>query len=230
VVLTIVGALCLLLSCLYQETLSDGERYEGTILGSLSRLVAVGKNAGFLVPCLIFSLYQLAFMGYIAMSSYIYVDVFELSEQMYSYFFAANAALSTVGPMLYVRFMTGFNKKKFAMTCFVVYVICGAFLICLGGSAPFLFWLGFAPFSLVGTISRPFSTNIMLDQQEGDTGSASSLINGVSTIFGSVGMVCASMWSDIVFGLGIIIFASGVVSIIGWLLLMRSAVPCRGVK
>lgn len=230
IVLTVVGLLCLLLAFLYQETLSDEERYEGTVLGSLGRLVAVGKNIGFLVPCIIFSLYNLAFMGYIAMSSYIYVDVFGLSEQLYSYFFAANAALSMIGPMLYVRFMTGFDKKKFALTCFALYAVCGIFIVVLGGNAPFLFWLGFAPFSLVGTITRPFGTNIMLDQQSGDTGSASSLINGVATVLGSVGMMCAAMWDNIVAGLGIMICLTGIVSILGWLLLMRSSVPCRGVK
>ncbi len=230
IVLTVVGLLCLLLAFLYQETLSDEERYEGTVLGSLGRLVAVGKNIGFLVPCIIFSLYNLAFMGYIAMSSYIYVDVFGLSEQLYSYFFAANAALSMIGPMLYVRFMSGFDKKKFALTCFALYAVCGIFIVVLGGNAPFLFWLGFAPFSLAGTITRPFGTNIMLDQQSGDTGSASSLINGVATVLGSIGMMCAAMWGNIVAGLGIMICLTGIVSILGWLLLMRSSVPCRGVK
>lgn len=230
VVLTVVGAVCLLLAFLYQETLSDEERYEGTVLGSLGRLVTVGKNMGFLVPCLIFSLYNLAFMGYIAMSSYIYVEYFGLSEQVYSYFFAANAALSMVGPILYVRFMTGFNKKKFAMICFALYAVCGAAIALIGHTSPFLFWIGFAPFSLIGTITRPFGTNIMLDQQSGDTGSASSLINGVATILGSVGMMCASMWADIVFGLGFMICVTGIVSVICWMLLMRSAVPCRGVK
>lgn len=153
VVLTAVGAVCLLLAFLYQETLSDEERYEGTVLGSLGRLVTVGKNMGFLVPCLIFSLYNLAFMGYIAMSSYIYVEYFGLSEQVYSYFFAANAALSMVGPILYVRFMTGFNKKKFAMICFALYAVCGAAIVLIGHASPFLFWIGFAPFSLIGTIT-----------------------------------------------------------------------------
>ncbi len=230
VVLTVVGTVCLLLSLLYQETLDAAERYDGTVLGSLGRLVTVGKNAGFLVPCLIFSLYNLAFMGYIAMSSYIYVDFFGLSEQVYSYFFAANAALSLIGPMIYVKFFTRTNKRKFANVCFIGYVLCGVLLLLLGDKTPLLFWLGFAPFSLLGTISRPFSTNILLEQQSGDTGSASSLINGVSTILGSVGMMTASMWSDTIFGMGITIFLSGAVSVVGWALLMRSKVPCHGVK
>lgn len=149
---------------------------------------------------------------------------------MYSYFFAANAALSLIGPMIYVKFFTRTNKRKFANVCFIGYVLCGVLLLLLGHNAPVLFWLGFAPFSLLGTISRPFSTNILLEQQSGDTGSASSLINGVSTILGSVGMMTASMWSDTIFGMGITIFLSGAVSVVGWALLMRSKVPCHGVK
>lgn len=228
--LTVAGAACLVLSLLYQETLPEDEKYEGSMIGAIGRLFAVGKNISFIVPCFIFSLYNLAFMGYISMSSYIYVEHFGLSEQVYSYFFAANAGLSMIGPMLYVKFLSNANKKKFAAVCFAIYAVCGAAIVLVGGLHPALFWLGFAPFSLVGTITRPFSTNIMLDQQTGDTGSASSLIGGVATVFGSIGMVTASLFSNIVFGLGAIIFTIGVGSFIGWMLLMKSSLPLKGVK
>ena len=229
-VLTGAGLVCLLLALLYQETLPEDEKFEGSVVGSIGRLFTVGRNVSFIVPCLIFSMYNLAFMGYISMSSYIYVDHFGLSEQVYSYFFAANAALSMLGPMLYVRFLSRANKKKFAFGCFSVYLICGLVIVTIGGLAPFLFWLGFAPFSLTGTTTRPFSTNILLDQQDGDTGSASSLINGVATVFGSAGMVLVSLFSNLVMGLGTIICTTGVVSLVGWTLLMKSALPLRGVK
>lgn len=228
--LTVAGLACLVLSVLYQETLPEDEKYHGSVPGAIGRLFAVGKNISFIVPCFLFSLYNLAFMGYISMSSYIYVEYFGLSEQMYSYFFAANAGLSMIGPMLYVKFLSNVNKKKFAAICFAIYAVCGAAIIMVGGMHPALFWLGFMPFSLVGTITRPFSTNIMLDQQKGDTGSASSLIGGVATVFGSVGMVTASLFSNPVFGLGFIIFLSGVGSLIGWMLLMKSSLPLHGVK
>ena len=229
-VLTGAGLVCLIMSILYQETLAEEEKYEGSIIGSIGRLFAVGRNVSFIVPCFIFSMYNLAFMGYISMSSYIYVSYFGLSEQVYSYFFAANAGLSMLGPMLYVRFLSRANKKKFAVGCFAIYTVCGVAIVTIGGIAPFLFWLGFAPFSLTGTITRPFSTNIMLDQQDGDTGSASSLISGVATVFGSVGMVAVSMFSNPVMGLGTIICITGIVSLAGWALLMKSNLPLRGVK
>ncbi len=228
--LTVAGLACLVLSILYQETLPADEKYEGSIPGAVGRLFTVAKNTSFIVPCLLFSLYNLAFMGYISMSSYIYVDYFGLSEQTYSYFFAANAGLSMIGPMMYVKFFSNANKKKFAAVCFTIYVVCGAAIVLVGGLHPVLFWLGFVPFSLMGTVTRPFSTNIMLDQQDGDTGSASSLINGVGTVFGSIGMVTASLFSNIVFGLGVIIFVIGSISLIGWMLLMKSSLPLKGVK
>ena len=228
--LTVAGAACLVLSVFYQETLPEDEKYHGTVFGAIGRLFAVGKNVSFIVPCFLFSLYNLAFMGYISMSSYIYVEYFGLSEQTYSYFFAANAALSMIGPMAYVKFFSNANKKTFAAVCFTVYAICGAAIILVGGLHPALFWLGFMPFSLAGTITRPFSTNIMLDQQTGDTGSASSLIGGVATVFGSIGMVTASLFSNPVFGLGAIILLSGVASLVGWTFLMKSNLPLKGVK
>lgn len=228
--LRIAGAACLVLALLYRETLPAEEKYEGSLLGAIGRLFAVGRNVSFIVPCLLFSLYNLAFMGYISMSSYIYVEYFGLSEQNYSYFFAANAALSMVGPMAYVKFFSDANKKKFAAVCFALYAVCGAAIVLVGGVHPVLFWLGFMPFSLVGTISRPFSTNIMLDQQDGDTGSASSLIGGIMTVFGSIGMVAASLFSNPVFGLGFIIFLSGAASLVGWLALMKSSLSLKGVK
>ena len=229
-VLTAAGLACLIMSLLYQETLAEDEKYEGSIIGSIGRLFAVGRNVSFIVPCFIFSMYNLAFMGYISMSSYIYVSYFGLSEQVYSYFFAANAGLSMLGPMLYVKFLSRANKKNFAFVCFAIYTVCGLAIVTIGGIAPFLFWLGFAPFSLTGTTTRPFSTNIMLDQQDGDTGSASSLISGVATVFGSVGMVAVSLFSNPVMGLGTIICITGIVSLAGWALLMKSSLPLRGVK
>lgn len=229
-VLTAAGAAVFLLSLLYQETLEPEDRVSESTVATVGKLITVGKNKGFLVPCLIFSLYNFAFMGYISMSSYIYVDQFGLSEQTYSYFFAANALVSLMGPMAYVKFCANVNKVRLAYTCFAIYVVCGCSLIFLGQLAPALFWLSFAPFSFLGSLTRPFSSSLLLDQQKGDTGSASSLINGVATIFGSAGMMGISLWSNHILGLGEIILTSGLLSLVGWALLMRSKVTVVGIK
>ncbi len=228
--LAIIGALCLITAFFYQETLPETERYEGTLLGSLGRLVVVGRQLNFLAPAVIFALYSLPFMGYIAISSYIYVDYFGLSEQVYSYFFAANACVSLIGPVLYVKFFRRLDKRIFATASMILAILCGAVMLTVGKWSPWLFLISFAPFSLMGTAVRPFSTNMMLDQVKADTGSASSLINAINTVMGSIGMVLASMaWSNIVTGLGMIIAVVSVIELAAWLLLMRSRVQLVGV-
>ena len=108
-------------------------------------------------------------MGYIAISSYIYVDYFGLSEQVYSYFFAANACVSLIGPVLYVKFFRRLDKRIFATASMILAILCGAVMLTVGKWSPWLFLISFAPFSLMGTAVRPFSTNMMLDQVKADT-------------------------------------------------------------
>ncbi|MEY8001297.1 multidrug effflux MFS transporter [Clostridium sp. Mt-5] len=230
-ILAAVSAVNLLLALLYKETLKNDERYTGTLSGAIRRLFVVGKNKGFIIPTLIFSLSSLPFMGYIAISSYIYVDYFRLTEQAYSYFFAANALVSIMGPVIYVKYLSTLKKNTFAMVCFLLSVLSGILVMIIGRLSPVFFVLSFMITSLMGTAIRPFSTNVLLDQQKGDTGSASSLINTLFTVFGSMGMSIASIpCGNIVIELGCLITIFSCAALIGWYVFMRSNIPCIGVK
>src|SRR5690554_2926430 len=76
--LTAICVLNLILTLLYQESLKENERYRGSLLSSMNRLIIVSKNKSFIIPALIFSLPRLPFLGYIAISSYIYINYFGL--------------------------------------------------------------------------------------------------------------------------------------------------------
>lgn len=229
--LAAIGILNLILTLLYQESLTEADRYKGTLLGSMGRLLVVARNRSFFYPAIIFSLLALPFMGYIAVSSYIYVDYFGLNEQVYSYFFAANALVSILGPFLYVRFFSKMNKKLLATACFAVAAVSGLLVMTIGRHSPALFLLSFVWMSLAFTATRPFSMSLLFRQQQGDTGSVSSIINTMTTVLGSIGMAVASVpWGNIVTGLGVLIVAMGLISVIGWLAFLRSSIPCVGVK
>ncbi|MBC3796114.1 multidrug effflux MFS transporter [Acetobacterium tundrae] len=229
--LSLISLVNLGFSLLFQETLKDEDRYTGTLFGSFGRLIIVSKNKSFIIPAFIFALSTLPFMGYIAVSSYIYVDYFGLSAQVYSYFFAANALLSIAGPFIYVKFLSNMDKKLFASIILAIATLSGVLVMTLGTLTPLLFWASFIFMSVAGTVMRPFSTNLLLDQQESDTGSASSVIGTLFTVFGSIGMSLASIsWGNIVFGLGLLITVFSLLSLLSWNLFMKSKIPCVGVK
>lgn len=229
--LAAISIINLILSILYQETLKEEERYEGTLTGSIGRLFTVAENKGFFIPAVIFSLGALPFMGYIAVSSYIYEDYFGLSAQIYSYFFAANALVSLSGPFIYVRFLSGMNKKVFTLLFLAISTLSGVLVMTIGTLTPVVFLLSFMLMSLSGTIIRPFSTNLLLEQQKSDTGSASSLINTLFTVMGAIGMSIASVpWGNIIVGLGALMTIFSALSLVGWSLFLKSNIPCVGVK
>ncbi len=229
--LTLICVLNLILALLYQESLKENERYKGSLLGSMSRLIVVGKNKSFIIPALIFSLPGLPFLGYIAISSYIYVDYFGLSEQVYSYFFAANALIAILGPTIYVRYLSGLNNKLFVAGCFGVTALSGILMMTIGTFAPVAFLICNIMMSLMMTAMRPFSTNLLFDQQKGDAGSASSIMNTSFTVFGSIGMTIASIsWGNMVIGLGAIITIVSLICMISWHLFLKSDIPCIGIK
>jgi DHA1 family bicyclomycin/chloramphenicol resistance-like MFS transporter len=230
-VLAAIGVLNMLLTVLFQETLDKEDRYNGTLFGSIGRLAVVARNKSFFIPAVIFSVNALPFMGYIAVSSYIYVDYFGLNAQVYSYFFAANALISLGGPFIYIRFLGAVDKKFLARLFFAISAFSGVLVMTIGTMAPALFWLSFVLMSLSGTIIRPFSTNILLEQQKNDIGSASSLINTLFTVLGCIGMSLASMpWGNIVVGLGVLITIFSAISLITWSLFVRSKIPLAGLK
>ena len=228
VVIAIIALFNLILAFLYQETLDASEATQGNVLNSFVRLAHVCKNGKFMLLVFIFGISQVAFMGYIASSSYIYQDFFGSSKTYYSYFFAANAFLSMLAPLCYVRFLLDSNKKALATVCLTICTITGVLMILFGTVSPWLFLLTFVPFSVISSIIRPFSSNLQLLSQEGDTGSASSIINVIPTIFGCIGMTVIPMGSNLVLTLAAAIAILSAVQLIAWILLIKSPIKIKG--
>lgn len=84
-----MGAIALCLSLRLDETLE--QRYAGSLLQSLGRLGIVLKNPGFSIPLGIFSLVPLPLMAFIGASSFIYIEGFGMTENLYSFYFATIA-------------------------------------------------------------------------------------------------------------------------------------------
>lgn len=78
---------------------------------------------------------------------------------------------------------------------------------------------------------RPYSTNILLEQQKSDTGSASALISFIRGVIGSMGMLMPLLpWPDYITALSVTTMVALAVGIVLWVLLMRSCIPLATVK
>lgn len=229
VVLIAAGAVNLAASFFFEETLPESERYKGSFWSTFGRLAVVGKNVGFTGVLTVFSLLAAPYMAYVAVSSYVYVQYFGLSEQVYSYFFAANSFFAVVGPFLYMKLIGIVSPRQFTYGCFIFTVVAAAALLTVGSISPWWFLIAFLPVTIMESAARPFSTAILLDQQKTDIGSASSLINAVNTVFGSLGMMLGALnWSNFIEGLGIIAAVCVTLAIAGWLALLHFKIRVEG--
>lgn len=229
VVLIAAGAVNLAASFFFEETLPESERYKGSFWSTFGRLAVVGKNVGFTGVLTVFSLLAAPYMAYVAVSSYVYVQYFGLSEQVYSYFFAANSFFAVVGPFLYMKLIGIVSPRQFTYGCFIFTVVSAAALLTVGSISPWWFLIAFLPVTIMESAARPFSTAILLDQQKTDIGSASSLINAVNTVFGSLGMMLGALnWSNFIEGLGIITAVCVTLAIAGWLALLHFKIRVEG--
>lgn len=221
--LAVTGGICCLMALLYRESLPDDERLDVGVFRSLGRLTVIARNRGFMLFLVVIAFFNLGFMAYIASASYIYVDYFGQSEQVYTYFFAASAALTVPGPILSIRILKHISQRTFTWILLGLGLVSGVLLFLFGHASPFAFCGIFLIFCIAGATSRPYTTDILLSQNKGDTGSASSMLNFVINMFGVVGMALMSLpWANLVSGLATVTIVGISVSIVLWIVMLRS--------
>ncbi|HEX2999327.1 MAG TPA: MFS transporter, partial [Armatimonadota bacterium] len=226
-----IASLCLIAVMFLQEALPHEARYHGKIIGSLGRLFVIGKDKAFTRFLMTAAFITTAFMAYIAVSSYIYIEYFKLSATQYSFFFASNAAVSGLSPFFYIYVNRKFPTERLITTILSIACCSGVAVLLLGRLAPAAFLLTFIPFTFSCSMFRPLSTNTLLSQQDTDIGSASSLINFGNTLMGSLGMILGTLpWTNFVTGLGSVILCCSLLSLTNWFLLKNSDLKLRALE
>ncbi len=221
--LTGIGGFALICALLLQETLR--ERHTGALLATYARLGKVLQNRGFTLLLLLFSLGGISGLAFVTASTYIYQEGFHLSSQVYSLYFGLNAVCLILGPMIYMRLSRRFHSETIIRASFLASLASGIMVVLLGNQAPYIFALCILPSSIAGSIIRPPSANLMLEQQSGDTGSMVSVIGCVSLLMGSLGMTLISLpWGNTIMALGTMIALTAGVSLLAWPLVIKQAV------
>jgi DHA1 family bicyclomycin/chloramphenicol resistance-like MFS transporter len=215
-----IGILALIGSLLLEETITL--RSSGSILGNLGRLGKVLQNRGFTMLLFLFSIGGISGMAFIAGSTYIYQNGFGLSEQAYSYFFSLNALGMISGPMIFLFIARRYRYETIIRTCFLIMAASGLLVFFFGSTQPWIFALCILPASIAGSCSRPPASNLMLEQQTGDTGSVASVMGCTGLLMGSLGMQLISFdWGSKILALGVMSFTTATISLLCWPVVLR---------
>ena len=215
-----LGVFSFLGSLFVHETSTD--RTDGNLFVALGRLLVVLKNPSFTIMVCLFSLMMVPVLSFVGASPYIYMQEFGLSEQTFSMFFAANAFVMGLGPMLFILLSKFFYRRSIITCCFLSIITGGVLVLTFGSMSPWIFALTVLPTGLGITTSRPPSMNLCLEQQDKDTGSASSLINCTFALAGSLGMMIVSFdWQHRIMVLGTVYLCVGIISLLMWPIALR---------
>ena len=206
-----------------EETIE--QRSTGSLFAAVGRLAVVLKNSTFLAFVITFSVISIPFLAYISVSSYIYQISFGLSEQVYSYYFAFNALFMVFGPLLYIHLSKTVSKKTIITVSYGILALGGILLCAIGSLRPWVFALCLLPATFTGGFMRPPTVKLMLDEQQSDIGSASSLMNFAFTILGCVGMIAVSFnWANRILVIGLLYLIVAIIGQALWLFVCRRKV------
>jgi len=201
--LIIIGILVWIFVLFLKETnreYSDVSTFKTTL-----RLLVVLKNPNFTRLLIVFSVISIPILAFISVSSFLFVKRFGLSNEAFSIYFGVISACFIIGGPIYLLLRKFFKPLSIITTCYIGSIISGILMLAIGQMSPLLFAIPVALGYLSVSISRPPSNSLLLEQQDKDTGSASSLIQAAFVLTGSLGMVFISFdWSNRIMILGIV--------------------------
>ena len=214
--LIVVGGLLALATLIYQETLPKARRFKG-LADSFKKYPELLQNRYFLGHCLMQCFYFGAFFSYLAGSSFVFQNIYEVSPQTYSFIFGTIGIGLMLSGMVPARFAGKVADVKILKGALMVPLLSAVFM--LAGfilAAPLwytiiILFITIVPLSVMGTAS--FS--LALSRQGKNAGSASALIGFFSMILGGCMMPVVGIAGDhTAIPMGIIMLSGYILSFI----------------
>jgi DHA1 family bicyclomycin/chloramphenicol resistance-like MFS transporter len=146
--LTILSCVSLILSIMLSETLAKSQRIQGNVFQTLLSLGQIVKLKPFMVFLLTMTGPTLIYMSFLAVSSYIYIKWFHLSQTHYSIFFAINSLILMVGPQLYLLLRNKLSARQIVRVSFMTILIAGISLLSIGSISSIVFLISFMPVTI----------------------------------------------------------------------------------
>lgn len=216
VALAVMGIIGLVIALVISETMHADHRLAAGVVPALRdmmmRVRSLLSKRSFNAMALIVGVAGLAYMGYIAVASYILLDDFDSGYVIYNLVYAGICGVSVLAPFVYLRISKMMSPRALTVLCAVLGLVAAAFMAVFGIWGPFAFFCCFVPYALMEGIIRPHAFVVLLDQPPDQVGSASAFANFVYTMLGAAGTVVMTLpWTSYVGGLAIVMGACSII-------------------
>ncbi len=172
------------------------------VLSSYRRLAG---NVRFMTQCTLIALGMTPLFCFIGGSAFIFVTQFGLSEQTYSYFFAFNSLALMLGFWTCGRLLKRMSGYRIILLGYLGILVFSVILALCSDLGPWGMALPMALMTMSLGLSRPPSSNFLLEQVDSDTGSAASLIMFTYFVGGATAMWFISLpWDNKILTLAVV--------------------------
>lgn len=178
------------------------------------------RNRRYVGFALMMSMVVLPHFAFIGGSADIYITRLGLSEQVFGYFFALNAAAIMAGAFACTRLLGRVGARGLLTAGFAGILVGGVGMIMRWLPGPWGLALPMAIISFSFGLSRPPSNNLVLEQVDRHAGTASSLLIFIYFMLGAFSMWLISLdWSDKIHTIGVLGAVCGGVLLGIWIFL-----------
>ena len=219
-----VSLLCLVISFFIPETLPHNQKSEGSVPALLRNMGRLCMDRGLFLNVMAICIPTMAFMAYLSISSYIYVDMFGLTPNTYTAVLAITLVISVMVMMALERIRSMGSKNRRLGLYLIMGIVSAALMLTVGHENWFTFFIAYLFICSVCMSIRPWGFEIVLSSREGDSGALSSLLNFMFFMVGCIGMLSSTLpiWPDHITAMGSIILISMILFGLFWALMPRT--------
>lgn len=199
------------------ETLPAENRFSNKFSDVLEETVQIAKTPAFSLFLGIIALLTIPIWAYVAVSSYVFITDFGMSNTAYGVYYAVGTAFSVMAPFIYLALAKKLKSRMIVRITIALMLMSGVMFFTIGEINPVLLILCVVPMYFSEGIIRPLGLVILLDEYSYVAGSVSALTSFVVNIVGAVGTALATIgWTSMIRGTGVITTACSIVAIAFW--------------
>lgn len=226
----ILAAAALLVSWqFYRETAV--ERVSGRFVALMGRYGRLAKNTRYVLAVTVMGLIVGPFFGFIGFASFVYTQIYGLSNETFGLLFGLNALMGMSGAFASTHITKWMSDTALLTICMIGGLVGGAVVFLWGGWHYAIFAAGMCLVTFFCGMSRPLSNHLILEQVRTDIGSASSFIVFYHFMVGAVCMkIVTAPWRDPIRAFGLLAVAMPIVILTIWPFLLRRLNASHGLR